>query len=285
MHNNTILKSLDQNGFLRLPKSISKEKIYFVHKILNSLFSLPLHEKERYKSESSVSPGYTPYGGESAADTGIPNLLEAWEISTRTQAKWPPNMKKEWNTLVDFEKVLFQVGSQFLKTLAEEMELPSESFTALADSDQSVARYINYPAQLAQSNDTGATRQSLHADMSLITLNTYATSKGLLAETNGDLIEVNPAEDEIVIMPGSILEFITGGRIKACKHSVATPKANEKAQDRISMPFFVMPHDDQILSVFEKVAIEEKYTELEPVKAGEFIESFYHKVFSRNNPQ
>ena len=282
MNYDSVLEELQKTGCYTVKGALSKEFVSQVHADLEKLFSLPLDKKLKFKSEDSTSPGFTPYGIEKAFDTGIPNLLEAWEISAASPHKWPENMDAEWSRLVKFETTLYDAAHNFLKSLESELGMPPESLSNLAGKLTSVARYIHYPMELVSKN-TEAKRQSMHSDMSLITINSPATSPGLYAFHNDILSKKDPQGGDIVIMPGSILEYVTGNRIKSCKHTVDTPKQLAESKRRISMPFFVMPEDHTVLAVDERIAVDDRYKGLPPVKTGEFIKGFYDTVFHSGN--
>lgn len=132
MSYDSILDELQETGCYTVKGALSKEFVSQVHADLEKLFSLPLDKKLKYKSKDSTSPGFTPYGIEKAFDTGIPNLLEAWEISAASPHKWPEDMGAELSRLTKFETTLYDVARNFLKQLESELGMNGNSLSNLA---------------------------------------------------------------------------------------------------------------------------------------------------------
>jgi isopenicillin N synthase-like dioxygenase len=85
--------------------------------------------------------------------------------------------------------------------------------------------------------------QDGHEDGHLLTLVT-ATGPGLEIETADGYRPAEVAEDEMLIMPGSLLTLMTGGEIQPLYHRV---RNSFRKEPRYSMMYFVNPESGQVL--------------------------------------
>lgn len=109
-------------------------------------------------------------------------------------------------------------------------------------------RLIHYPP-LTGSEPAGAVRAAEHADINLITFLPSATAKGLqVMTTEGVWIDVECTPGDLIINAGDMLQMCTNGFIKSTLHRVANPAPDEPNIARMSMPFFVHPRDEVVLS-------------------------------------
>jgi isopenicillin N synthase-like dioxygenase len=99
---------------------------------------------------------------------------------------------------------------------------------------------INYYEPAQHSRDM---LQDGHEDGHLLTLVT-ATAPGLEIETADGYRPAELAEDEMLIMPGSLLTLMTGGQIPPLYHRV---RNSFRKEPRYSMMYFVNPESDQVL--------------------------------------
>lgn len=274
---------ISTNGFLVLRDVFTNEKILDVHKSLERLFALPMSEKVSYLSQAVDDPGYVPYGIEKALDTGIPNLLEAWELSCAAPINWPKGLISEWKMLVEMEFVLFAAATCAVGSIETELGLDSGDLSKFTCFEASAGRFLNYPKEMVAGNN-GARRQSIHSDMSLITLLPAATAPGLIIHHLGKKIKGDIERGDVIVLPGQVLEFLTAGTIKACLHTVEMPENADSSYSRISMPFFVMPNDSDLLKVSKKLSTEPNNARCQPIKMEIFKKGYYDAVFSKNEP-
>lgn len=85
--------------------------------------------------------------------------------------------------------------------------------------------------------------QDPHEDMHLITL-IRADAPGLEIEVDGTFIPAEMAENELLVMPGSVLTLMTGNQVKPLYHQV---RNNRRSDPRSAIMFFVNPEIDQVL--------------------------------------
>jgi isopenicillin N synthase-like dioxygenase len=86
--------------------------------------------------------------------------------------------------------------------------------------------------------------QDKHEDGHMVTV-LHATAPGLELYVNDDVLPMLPAADEIVIMPGSVLTALSGGKIQPLYHQVRNHCLG--AGERQSIMYFVNPEIDEPL--------------------------------------
>jgi len=208
---------------------------------MRRLFGKSQDEKNRYHSQRAVSPGYEPYGVARAIDTAIPNLLESWTVSPTSLAKFPNDSRDDWYDLADVCRTLNSTGSLALAALDWGLDVGGLLIRS-ACPNISDLRLINYPAHLIKDIPQGARRQSIHVDSSILTLLPHASERGLRVEIDGQFVTLSTMPGDVVLMAGSLLEFLTDGRILASRHTVGFNEGpNERIADRLSAVYMIDP--------------------------------------------
>lgn len=131
----------------------------------------------------------------------------------------------------------------------------------------SILRTIYYPP--TQGEDVkNSIRAAAHADINLITLLVGATSSGLqLLSFDGKWVDVKSNLGEIVVDTGDMMERLTNGVYPSTIHRVVNPE--DSTSRRYSMPFFVHPHSEAMLSCIK--SCENGKRKYEDIKAGDFL--------------
>jgi isopenicillin N synthase-like dioxygenase len=113
-------------------------------------------------------------------------------------------------------------------------------------STNTILRTLYYPA-LDFEAERGAVRAAAHEDINFITLLVAASAPGLqVLDTKGQWHDVPHEENSIVVNIGDMLALASKGAYKSTRHRVVNP--SDSKSDRISMPLFVHPHPDTLLS-------------------------------------
>lgn len=155
------------------------------------------------------------------------------------------------------EKLYSQMNA-FAETLLSwvEQEMPEDLRKALSEplsqmvkeSPMTLLRFIHYPP-LSGNEDPSAVRAAAHEDINLITILPAATADGLQVQTmEGNWVDVECNQDCIVINTGDMLSECTGGYYRATPHRVINPTGEAAKVSRLSMPLFLHPREDVILS-------------------------------------
>jgi len=255
--------ALEEYGFLRvMGHGVTPAIVEPAYAASKALFALSDDEKHAYCVRGGRGErGYTPFGAEHAKGMPMPDLKEFWHVGRELepghplQAVYPPN---QWPTEVDgFRDVMLGLYSK-LEGVAEEMlevvacylgERP-DRLRRLATDGNSILRALHYPPLIDIPVAKGAVRAAAHEDINLITLLVTSTQSGLeILRRDGEWLSVNTKPGEILMDAGDMLGRITSGVIDATTHRVVNP--SEDRSERFSMPFFVHPRPEALLSVLD----------------------------------
>ena len=113
-------------------------------------------------------------------------------------------------------------------------------------SEQSMLRVLHYPAV-----PTGRSvlRAAPHEDINLLTLLPAADGPGLeLQLRSGEWISMPHSPGQLIVNIGDMLQEATGGYLPSTPHRVATPHTEQPAVSRMSLPLFLHPRPDVVLS-------------------------------------
>jgi isopenicillin N synthase-like dioxygenase len=222
-------------------------------------FSLSSEVKSKYIIKGGAGQrGYTPYGIESAKNSNIPDLKEFWHVGRELPQDdplyddydnniWPEEVEPFHNDMLDLYDALEDCSDILLEALALYLGENKDAFTQIIDKGNTILRLLYYPALQGEDIQPGAVRAAEHEDINFITL-LVSSSSGLQILTRDDeWVAVEAQEGEIVADAGDMLSRVTNGYIPSTTHRVINP--DDLSQERFSMPFFVHPRPDSMLSV------------------------------------
>ena len=206
-------------------------------------FAKPLSEKRRY-AEPRYVEGYRDIGLEYSQVATRPDLTESFSLWNRNRGR-----TEDLGWLRDCP-----LHAELRKTADDLSDYVAELFQAMADKwapGTTAPRFakasymqLNYYEPAQHGRDM---LQDGHEDGHLITVVT-ATGPGLEIEIETESGKryqpVTLAENEMLIMPGSLISLMTGGAIPPLFHQV---KNSHLKEPRYSMMFFVNPESNQVL--------------------------------------
>ncbi len=194
-----------------------------------AFFERPDEAKRRHASED-FNYGYRPFGIEYSISADRPDMNECFTLWANRLDKVPG--AEQIGGLTDaflgwrdalaplVREILDQVARQF----GAEGAPPFENASYLQ---------INYCLPTPPERDL---LQDRHEDGHMVTV-LHATAPGLEIFVNDEATPMLPAADEIVIMPGSVLTALSGGKIPPLYHQVR----NHGLAERQSLMYFVNP--------------------------------------------
>jgi isopenicillin N synthase-like dioxygenase len=201
----------------------------------NRFFARPLDEKIVHGS-TDHNYGYRPFGIEYSLTPERPDMNECFtlwssrldlipnadEISEVTEAflAWRDSLAPLVHAVIDEVAAAFHAGG------APEFEKASYL-------------QMNYCLPTPPERDL---LQDKHEDGHMVTV-LHATAPGLEIYVNDEAQPMLPDRDEVVIMPGSVLTALSGGKIEPLYHQVR----NHGLEDRQSIMYFVNPEVDEPL--------------------------------------
>ena len=144
------------------------------------------------------------------------------------------------------------LGAEFLTCIAE--SLPADITAQLTEplrdmiegSGQSMLRVLHYPPVPAGAS---VLRAAPHEDINLLTLLPAADGPGLeLQLLGGEWVSVPHKPGQLIVNIGDMLHEATGGYLPSTTHRVAAPECGEALPSRMSLPLFLHPRPEVVLS-------------------------------------
>ncbi|MDA9191196.1 isopenicillin N synthase family oxygenase, partial [bacterium] len=116
----------------------------------------------------------------------------------------------------------------------------------IVDSEQTMLRVLHYPPI---PDGQPVLRAAPHEDINLLTLLPAADGPGLeLQLPEGEWISVPQQPGQLIVNIGDMLQEATGGFLPSTTHRVATPDVSHQSASRMSLPLFLHPRPDVVLS-------------------------------------
>jgi isopenicillin N synthase-like dioxygenase len=118
----------------------------------------------------------------------------------------------------------------------------------LDESDHTLLRVLHYPP-LRGDEEPGAVRAAAHGDINLLTILPAATEPGLQVLGKDQAWHDVPCDFGLLIVNiGDMLEEASGGYYPSTVHRVLNPTGLAATKPRISLPLFLHPRRDVVLS-------------------------------------
>jgi hypothetical protein len=205
--------------------------------IAQAFYQQPLAEKRRYAQPAFVE-GYRDIGLEYSARPDRPDLTESFSLWNRNRGRtaaagWTERCALHAELRRTIDALSEPVGALF-QSMADRWAPGS----AAPRFEKASYIQMNYYEPAHHSRDM---LQDGHEDGHLITLVT-ATGPGLEIESDEGYVPAAIAEDELLIMPGSLLSLMTGYAIPPLFHRV---RNSHRKEPRYSLMFFVNPETDR----------------------------------------
>lgn len=257
---NDLFTGLKEYGFIILKDHpVQTSLLQRAYDQVEELFALPIDTKNKYLFDGpGFQRGYTPFGQEHAKDSKFPDLKEFWHVGRDLPQGhrydkefpkniWPNEIPQFKETFQNLFKALDDTGRIMLEALTGPLEVPKDYFYKMTESGSSILRLLHYPP-LQEGRDPNCIRAAAHEDINLITLLVSASSSGLQLKTReGEWLDVSTTPENIIVDAGDMLALITNNVIPSTTHRVINPVGPNT--DRYSMPYFMHPNPDALLSV------------------------------------
>lgn len=256
-----LYKGLVEYGFIILKDhGVEPALLHKAYDILEKFYQLPVETKRSYISKAGGGQrGYTPFGQEHAKDAKVMDLKEFWHVGRDVAPNHPLKDKyypdNIWPTEVPEFKPVFtklfadleEAGQAMLEALTGPLEVPKDFFRQMTHEGNSILRLLHYPPIPADA-DPRCLRAAPHEDINFITILPAATASGLqLKDRDGSWLDIVSEPDTLIVDAGDMLARLTNDVIPSTTHQVVnSPEAKNKP--RYSMPFFMHPHPNAMLS-------------------------------------
>lgn len=166
-------------------------------------------------------------------------------------------------------KQLDGLAINLLRALAIYLGEEAEIFDKLIIDGNSIVRTIHYP-EIPADAEPDAVRAGAHEDINLITILCEATAPGLeLLRRDNSWMPVHAQEGYLIVDSGDMLARITNEVIPATTHRVVNP--DNSRTKRYSMPYFVHPRPDAMLTCLDTCHSEELTKKYDDITADDFL--------------
>ncbi len=279
-----------QIGFVVVKNhGIPKAVVDRFYALSQEFYALPEEVKRKYEVPGLAGQrGYTSFGREHAKGFDKPDLKEFFQIGQEIEdedvikSEYPDNVFVEEvpdfvPTGIALYRMFELTGAKLLRAIAEYLGLQRDYFDAKIHHGNSILRSIYYPPITEE--PASAIRAEQHEDINLITLLVGASAGGLQVQNqDGEWIEAMPAEDEIVINAGDMLQRLTNNYLPSTTHRVVNPPRERWHEPRLSIPFFLHPRSEMDLSCLPSCVTEENPLRYPPITAGEYLDERLREI-------
>ncbi len=138
----------------------------------------------------------------------------------------------------------------------------------ITGSEQTLLRVLHYPP-LRGDEEPGAVRAAAHGDINLLTILPAATAAGLqVVGKDGEWHDVPCDFGMLIVNIGDMLQEASDGYYPSTIHRVLNPTGDEAKKSRVSLPLFLHPRPEVVLS--------ERHT------AGSYLTERLQELHSKN---
>ncbi|MEZ9106087.1 isopenicillin N synthase family dioxygenase [Vibrio cyclitrophicus] len=247
------VRSLRETGFGVLKNHpIPKELVESIYENWYQFFIS--EEKENFHFNIETQDGYFPPSvSEVAKGHTVKDIKEYFHVYPWGQI--PDQLKEQ---ILDY----YQRANTFAQELLGWVEAHApkevqEKFSiALSEmingSEQTLLRVLHYPPMQGD-EEPDAIRAAAHEDINLLTVLPAANEPGLQVKAqNDEWLDVPCDFGNMIINIGDMLQEASGGYFPSTTHRVINPSGERQEKSRISLPLFLHPKPEVVLS--------EKYT-------------------------
>ncbi|BCV66880.1 2OG-Fe(II) oxygenase [Shewanella carassii] len=118
----------------------------------------------------------------------------------------------------------------------------------IANSHKTLLRVLHYPPMTGDETPD-AIRAAAHEDINLLTVLPAANEPGLQVQSlDGEWLDVPSDFGNLIINIGDMLQEASAGYFPSTTHRVINPEGADMSKSRISLPLFLHPRPDVVLS-------------------------------------
>ncbi|GGO64266.1 isopenicillin N synthase family dioxygenase [Bowmanella pacifica] len=243
------VESLHQTGFGVLKNHpIQQSLVDGIYKNWQGFFDS--QEKQQYLFDKDTQDGYFPPSvSETAKGHKVKDIKEYFHYYP--WGRCPDALRQQ---LADY----YLAANQLAATLLSWVEKHSpESVSArysqplssmIENSDKTLLRVLHYPP-LTGGEEPSAIRAAAHEDINLLTILPAANEPGLQVKSKEDTwLDVPCDFGNLIVNIGDMLQEASGGYFPSTTHRVVNPQGADQSKSRISLPLFLHPRPDVVLS-------------------------------------
>ena len=270
----------DTGFFLVVGHGVSPEKTMRLYTLARSFFDEPQEWKKVQGRGTGLVGGvaFSPIADEALSATlGIKtpgDYKESLNFGARLPGDtWPDKPEGLEEAFRDYFVEMETLAKHLRRVFCQAIGLDADYFEPSFDEHLSALRVINYPEQ-EEDPLPGQLRAGVHTDYGFMTiLRSEASSGGLQVQTReGEWLDAPSIDGAYVINIGDAFMRWTNDEWVSTPHRVANPPSDKKGSSRRqSIPFFLNPGKDTVISCLEPFCSGGKTAKYEPITYGEYI--------------
>ncbi|WP_319637685.1 isopenicillin N synthase family dioxygenase [Pengzhenrongella sicca] len=244
--------------FYLVGHGVDHELIARVIGVAREFFALP--DAAKLAIENTNSPhfrGYTRVGGERTQ--GKVDWREQVDVGPELEVLptgaghpdynvlqgpnlWPRELPALREVVETWNGAMASVADRLLHAWALSLGQDGDVFDgAFGPRPATLTKVVRYPGRVEGGTEQGV---GWHSDAGVLTLLLVEPDRpGLQVEYEGLPLDAPPLEGALIVNIGEMLEWATGGYLRATRHRVLAP---EPGTDRISVPYFHSPALDAV---------------------------------------
>ncbi len=193
---------------------------------------------------------YPPEVSETAKGESVKDIKEFFHFYPGL-TDCPPELEP---AVADYHRQASELAAELLtwvernspEDVAKNYSVPLSSM--IDGSDKTLLRILHYPP-IEGGEPAGAIRAAAHEDINLLTILPASNEPGLQVKLKtGEWMDVPCDFSYLIVNIGDMLQEASGGYYPSTSHRVINPSETHKTQSRLSLPLFLHPHPDVVLS-------------------------------------
>jgi len=243
------VESLHKTGFGVITNHpIAKEKVQAIYDTWYEFFMS--EAKHDFLFSKETQDGYFPPSvSETAKGHSIKDIKEYFHCYP--WGKMPAHLQAQIMEYYDAANTLAQELLGWIEQYApsEVKAKFSQSLPSMVEkSEGTLLRVLHYPPMTGD-EEPGAIRAAAHGDINLLTVLPAANEPGLQVVANdGSWYDVPCDFGNLIINIGDMLQEASGGYYPSTIHRVINPSGARSEKSRISLPLFLHPNPQVVLS-------------------------------------
>jgi isopenicillin N synthase-like dioxygenase len=243
------VQSLRETGFgVLINHPVQQELVESIYKNWFDFFNT--EEKRSYSFDPKKQDGYfSPEISETAKGQTKKDIKEYFHVYP--WGRIPEQLKDE---ILTYYKNASDLASELLDWVEKySPESVSTKYSEklsnmIKDTPNTLLRILHYPP-LNGDEEPGAVRAAAHEDINLLTILPAANEPGLqVQQQDGSWVDVPSDFGSLIINIGDMLQEASGGYFPSTSHRVINPSGEASKKSRISLPLFLHPRGEVVLS-------------------------------------
>ena len=243
------VRSLHETGFGVLKNHpIQKELLQSIYENWAGFFASK--DKDSYHFNVETQDGFFPASvSETAKGNKLKDIKEYYHYYPWGQC--PAELKQQLQDYYDQANAVAQTLLTWVEehSPADVSEKYSIALSKMVENSQrTLLRILHYPP-FQGNEEPGAIRAAAHEDINLLTVLPAANASGLQVQLkDGSWYDVPGDFGCIIVNIGDMLQEASGGYFPSTTHRVVNPEGEDMTKSRISLPLFLHPLADVVLS-------------------------------------